>query len=214
MLEHHAGPALRPPGGLSLAGLTLLGATAAFIAGCGCGRMPPERSLGPVTGPGRPAGEAARPTQPAGGASRGLSILESAYITSPNEGFGRGKAGPGAAGRVARQVGADFERKYTQGVELMERGNYGEALKIFQEIAAQYSNTEEASVAEYCIAEIHFRNKANQLALEAYQRIVEKYPDSPAAQNAREGIEYLKTFEEHEREYVSPDVEDRKRRGF
>lgn len=210
MLERRDGPALRPPSGLSLVGLVLMGAMAASIAGCGCGRVPPERSLGPAADPGRSAGEAARPTQPAGGPSRGLSILESAYITSPNEGFGRGKTGPGAA----RQVGADFERKYTQGVELMERGNYGEAMKIFQEIVTQYSNTEEASVAEYCIAEIHFRNKANQQALEAYQRIVEKYPDSPAAQNAREGIEYLKTFEEHEREYVSPDVEDRKRRGF
>ena len=139
--------------------------------------------------------------------------MESAYITSPDQGFGRTVA-KGATAPQPRQLGADFERKYTNGVEAMERGEYAEAMKTFEDIMRQYANSEEASVAEYCIAEIHFRNKSNQMALEAYQRIVEKYPNSPAAQNAREGIEYLKTFEEHERNYVSPDVEDRKRRGF
>ncbi len=215
MAEPRPVPGTRPDRWLSLSVLVLSVAALALTPGCGCGRQTTDRALGPATGPGQPAADPARPTQPGMGApSRGLSILESAFITSPTEGFGRGKAGPGAGGAVSRQVGADFERKFTQGVELMERGDYSDAMNLFQEIMTQYANTEEASVAEYCMAEIHFRNKSNQLALQAYQRIVEKYPNSPAAQNAREGIEYLQTFEEHEKEYVSPDVEDRKRRGF
>ncbi|NLI77928.1 MAG: outer membrane protein assembly factor BamD [Candidatus Riflebacteria bacterium] len=199
----------------SLLALTALLAAVALAPGCGCGRQATDRSMAPVPAAGGSVAGPDRGTSGAGGPapSRGLSIMESAYITSPDQGFGR-TVGKGVAVPQPRQLGADFERKYTSGVEAMERGEYAEAMKTFEDIMRQYANSEEASVAEYCIAEIHFRNKSNQMALEAYQRIVEKYPTSPAAQNAREGIEYLKTFEEHERNYVSPDVEDRKRRGF
>lgn len=188
---------------------------AVFAPGCGCNRTE-ERTL--TSGPsaarvpgvptGKPQGEAED------GTSRGLSIAEAAFIRSPEEGFGRKKKGTGVAPTVNTPLRGEFDRKYTKGVELMENGSYTAAMQTFEEILNQYPDSEEASVAEYCIAEIHFRNKSNQLALQAFQHIVEKYPNSPAAQNAKEGIEYLQTFEEHEKEYVSPEVEDRKRRGF
>lgn len=96
----------------------------------------------------------------------------------------------------------------------MQEEKYGDALREFEQIINDYPNTEEASVAAYCIAEIHFRNKSNELALKAFKDILDKYPGTHAAENAREGITYLESFAKHESEYVSPEVEDRKRRGF
>ena len=87
------------------------------------------------------------------------------------------------------------------------------ALEVFEEIVKTYPGSDEASMAEYRIAQIHFRNRANNLALETYKRIVQNYPNSPVAENANAAIQYLQTFDEHEKSYVSPDVDDRKRRG-
>lgn len=107
-----------------------------------------------------------------------------------------------------------FEKQYLTGVELMEKGEFTKAIELFDELIKRYPNSEEASVAELCIAELYFRSKSNDRALQAYERIVSTYPDSHAAENARAGIEYLKSFEKYEQEYVSPDVEGRKRRGY
>ncbi|NCB37497.1 MAG: tetratricopeptide repeat protein [Erysipelotrichia bacterium] len=110
--------------------------------------------------------------------------------------------------------GSFFEKQYLQGVDMMEKGEFSKAIELFDELVKRYPNTEEASVAELCIAELYFRSKSNDRALQAYKRIVETYPNSHAAENARAGIEYLQNFEKYEQEYVSPDVEARKRRGY
>lgn len=110
--------------------------------------------------------------------------------------------------------GAFFETQYLEGIALMEKGEYTKAVSLFEAIVQRYPNSEEASVAELCIAELYFRNKSNDRALEAYKQIVEKYPNSHAAENARSGIRYLEDFEKYEQEYVPADAEDRKRRGF
>lgn len=107
-----------------------------------------------------------------------------------------------------------FEKQYLQGVELMEKGEYTKAIELFDELIKRYPSGEEASIAELCIAELYFRSKSNDRALKAYERIVANYPDSHAAENARAGIDYLQNFEKYEQEYVSPDVEGRKRRGY
>jgi TolA-binding protein len=122
-------------------------------------------------------------------------------------------------GQVGKKAGAQlsnsfFEKQYLQGVELMEKGEYTKAIELFDELVKRYPNTEEASIAELCIAELYFRNKSNDRALQAYERIVANYPQSHAAENARAGIAYLKNFEKYEQEYISPDVEARKRRGY
>jgi outer membrane protein assembly factor BamD (BamD/ComL family) len=96
----------------------------------------------------------------------------------------------------------------------MEKGEFGKAISLFDELIKRYPNSEEASIAELCIAELHFRNKSNDLALKAFERIVELYPQSHAAENARSGIDYLRSIERFENEYVSPDVEARKRKGY
>lgn len=114
---------------------------------------------------------------------------------------------------MAPAVRREFERRYEKGIEFLEKQDYGEASRIFEQLLSESSDPQDASVAAYCLAEICFRNKANTRALELFKDIVEKYPGTPAADNAKAGIEYLENFHKHEADYVSPDVEDRKRRG-
>ncbi|MGM0598680.1 MAG: tetratricopeptide repeat protein [Candidatus Rifleibacteriota bacterium] len=112
-------------------------------------------------------------------------------------------------------VSAFFEKQYLEGIQLMEKGEYNKAISIFEGISQRYPNSEEASVAQLCIAELYFRNKANSLALKAYEEVVAEYPNSHAAENAKAGIKYLRDFKKYEKEYVPVDSEDRKRRrGF
>jgi len=116
--------------------------------------------------------------------------------------------------RRARITSAEFNKQFNKGMELSDAEEYGQALEVFEELVRRYPNTEEASVAAFCIAEIHFRNKANKLALEAYKEIVSKYPNTQAAISAKEGIRYLETFEEVQKQFISPEVEDMNRRGY
>lgn len=121
---------------------------------------------------------------------------------------------PGAKKTPSATSNSFFEKQYLEGVQLMEKGEFSKAIELFDELVKRYPNTEEASIAELCMAELYFRNKSNERALQIYERIVANYPQSHAAENARAGIDYLKNFEKYEQEHISPDVESRKRRGY
>ncbi len=111
---------------------------------------------------------------------------------------------------------SDFERKYLEGIKYLESGgnsDFDAALRIFQEILKEYPRGEEASIATLCIAEIYFRTLNNEAALKLYKEIIEKYPGTQAAQNAAEAIKYLENFEKYEKNFVPPDIEDKRRRG-
>ncbi|MFZ2957303.1 MAG: tetratricopeptide repeat protein [Candidatus Ozemobacteraceae bacterium] len=126
-----------------------------------------------------------------------------------------GKAGATSATgeHLGRAPGEEFNRRYSDGLKYMEGEKFGDAMQVFEDIVKAFPGSDEASMAEYRMAQIHFRNKANTSAVETYKRIVEKYPNSPIAENARAALTYMETFEKHEKEYISPDAEDRKRRG-
>ncbi|MBF0547357.1 MAG: tetratricopeptide repeat protein [Candidatus Riflebacteria bacterium] len=115
--------------------------------------------------------------------------------------------------RGVKSSNLEFNKHYTEGIELFEQEKWGDALTVFEDIVKNFPGTDEASLAEYRIAQIQFRNKSNNAALESYKKLVEKYPNSPVAENAKAAITYLETFEKHEKNYVSPDVEDRRRQG-
>lgn len=106
-----------------------------------------------------------------------------------------------------------FERQYLDGIKKLETGELDKAMSVFQDLLKEYPEGEEASIAALCIAEIYFRSKNNAAALKLYKEIVKKYPGTQAAQNAAEGIKYLEGFDKHENAFISPDAEDRKRRG-
>ncbi len=177
----------------------------------GCCRRT-ENSSGDPERAGRQAGQQVNgqkhPNETTVAVDRPVELLEKTGLNYSIDGSG-----------VAKKAGAGvnnsfFEKQYLQGVDLMEKGEYNKAIELFDELVKRYPNTEEASIAELCIAELFFRNKSNDRALQAYERIVANYPQSHAAENARAGIAYLKNFEKYEQEYVSPDVESRKRRGY
>ncbi len=106
-----------------------------------------------------------------------------------------------------------FEKKYLDGVQKLEAGDFDKAMTVFQDILKEYPDGEEASIAVLCMAEIYFRSKNNEAALKLYKEILKKYPGTQAAQNAAEGIKYLEGFAKHENSFISPEAEDRKRRG-
>ena len=106
-----------------------------------------------------------------------------------------------------------FEKQYLDGVNKLEAGEFDKAMSVFQDILKEYPEGEEASIAALCIAEIYFRSKNNEAALKMYKEIMKKYPGTQAAQNAAEGIKYLEGFAKHENSFISPEAEDRKRRG-
>lgn len=114
----------------------------------------------------------------------------------------------------SKSTGSQFERDYREAIAYVQEGRESEALAAFNLLLRNYSQPEKASIARLSIAQLHFRNQANELALQEYLEIVEKYPNTHAAQNARAGIEYLKNFERYKSEFISPDVEAKKRRGF
>lgn len=179
------------------------------LSGCGCGREDasfsggnPSESMvqkGPNTGPVAPKTEKL--------AHSAFPWLESGQEVS-------GKKVSAENRLTIKRPGEEFNRKYTQGLELLEKEEYAKALEVFEEIIKTYPGSDEASMAEYRTAQIHFRNKSNNLALDVYKRIIQNYPNSPISENARAAITYLETFEQHEKAYVAPDADDRKRRGF
>ncbi len=180
---------------------------AALLFAPGCGRKPQVPGM---NGPGKQglesaaqAGLASGTTSPAGA---GNGAIASGGAVLP----GRGETQKAPMTPAVRR---EFERRYEKGIELLEKQEYGEASRIFEQLLTESSDPQDASIAAYCLAEICFRNKSNVRALELFKEIVEKYPGTPAADNAKAGIEYLENFHKHEAEYVSPDVEDRKRRG-
>ena len=138
-----------------------------------------------------------------------LKMLEETGLNYSISGAGKKKSSSKRA-----KKSSFFEEKYLKGISCMEKGKYSDALSLFEEIVSRYPNSEEASIAALCIAEMHFRNKSNKLALQAYKEVVAKYPNSHAAENARQGIEYLENFDKYEKSFISPDVEDKRRRGY
>ena len=115
--------------------------------------------------------------------------------------------------KTAKAPSEAFNQKYSAGLQLFETGEMGKALEVFEEIVKSYPGSDEASMAEYRIAQIHFRNRANNMALETYKRIVAQYPLSPVSENAAAAIKYLESFEQHEKTYISPDADDTRRRN-
>lgn len=180
---------------------------AGFAAGC-CKKNADTTKKGPATAETGKTVKGNQPQKNDNMVDRPLDILQQTGLNYSLDNRGE------KAKAIKPPANAFFETQYLQGITLMEKGEYSQAVSLFEAIAERYPNSEEASVAELCIAELYFRNKANDMALQTYQEIVQKYPNSHAAENARAGIKYLEDFEKYEQEYIPADVEDRKRRGF
>lgn len=190
--------------------VVLLPAVLLFSGGC-CRRQngASELPAGPGNKPQQKSEAPAQPDEKTVVVDRPAELLEKTGLNYSIDGVK-----PSAKNAPLAASNSFFEKQYLEGVRLMEKGEFSKAIELFDELIKRYPNTEEASIAELCIAELHFRNKSNERALQIYERIVANYPQSHAAENARAGIDYLKNFEKYEQEHISPDVESRKRRGY
>lgn len=177
----------------------------------GCGKKKPASEQGPSVG------ETYRiSTGRRDGATGGPTVNLSGNVAFPWLQAGRsidGKELSADQRKTARAPSEAFNQKYASGLQQFESGDLGKAMEIFEEIVRTFPGSDEASMAEYRIAQIHFRNRANHRALETYRRIVSQYPLSPVSENARAAITYLETFEAHEKAYISPDADDERRRN-
>ncbi len=188
----------------------LLPAVMLFSYGC-CSRQngSADTPAGPGKGPQQGSAGAGNRDGDTAAVDRPAELLEKTGLNYSIDGVK-----PGTKKAPVATNNSFFEKQYLEGVQLMEKGEFSKAIELFDELIKRYPNTEEASIAELCIAELYFRNKSNDRALQIYERIVANYPQSHAAENARAGIDYLKNFERYEQEHISPDVESRKRRGY
>lgn len=107
-----------------------------------------------------------------------------------------------------------FEEQYRKGVEMVEHGDLLEAMKVFKDLMERYPDSEEASVAALCLADIYFKLKNDAEALKAYKYVLERFPNSRAAENARAAIQYLNSFSKYEREHVPIFKSDEKLGGW
>jgi outer membrane protein assembly factor BamD len=77
-----------------------------------------------------------------------------------------------------------------------ERGNYSEAIRSGQRYVTLYPGSEDAAYAQYLVAESHYRQipqvsrdqEESERAMAAFRELVEKYPDSEYALDAREKL--------------------------
>jgi len=188
--------------------LAIVCALTSFCTGCGKKKSPSENN--------QTGGEYRIPVARQPGATTGPSVNLSGNVAFPWLQAGRsidGKELSADQRKTAKAPAEAFNQKYASGLQHFESGELGKALEVFEEIVRSYPGSDEASMAEYRIAQIHFRNKANGRALETYKRIVSDYPLSPVVENARAAITYLETFDTHEKAYVSPEADDERRRN-
>jgi tetratricopeptide (TPR) repeat protein len=181
------------------------------ITGCGCSRTVKPAGSNPSSPEGVVVSDR-KPLKPEDAQKAARSAFP--WLEAGVNVDGKPLSVSGGGRNTARKPGEEFNRRYSEGLQFMETEKLGDALKIFEDIIKNYPGTEEASMAEYRVAQIHFKNKSNQAALESYKRIVTQYPSSPIAENARAAITYLESFEKHESTYVSPEADDKRRRGF
>lgn len=102
-----------------------------------------------------------------------------------------------------------FEDHYRKGVSYMEAGDYIKAIEVFKQIIAQYPDSEEASVSYLCLADMYFALQNDKKAIEYYKTIVQKFPLTPAAENAKAAIQYLQDFKKYEKDHIPVDKYDR-----
>ncbi len=167
--------------------------------------------------PARPPGTAG-PTETSVGGSAPVPGDAAAAPANAREAFPWLKEGKDLTGKPLERSAAaqvpnqQFLVNYSKGLSLLEDEKFDQALQVFEEIVKTMPGSDEASMAQYRVAQALFRKKNNAASLEAYKVIVEQYPRSPVAENARAAIQYLTSFEKHEKTYVSPEVEAQKRR--
>jgi tol-pal system protein YbgF len=91
---------------------------------------------------------------------------------------GSGESGSGGAGADSSQPGADDKAAYQTAFNLLKDSQYDRAIAAFQKFLITYSGSSLADNAQYWLGEAHYVNKSFPEAQTAFQRVVDKCPQS------------------------------------
>lgn len=84
-------------------------------------------------------------------------------------------------------INNDFQRI----VNMMEDGQYNEALKLLTEIWDSISTTTDEGTALYLLGEVSFRMNNYMEAARYYAQFIRDYPEHPGLNNAKAALEFL-----------------------
>lgn len=82
------------------------------------------------------------------------------------------------------QKSTDMEAKYKAAVEYYEKGNYYNALQLFEELIVVYRGTSRAEQTYYYYCECYFKTGEYTVAAYHYYNFSQTFPNSPKAEEA------------------------------
>lgn len=119
----------------------------------------------------------------------------------------------GCAGFASLESSTAAAEHFKKAESFFEDGKYSEALKEYRTVTAQYPDDDLADDALYKTAytELYYKNAAadHGMAMKDFQRLIQKYPDSPWKGPAQNWVSFL-TQEESlktEREKLKSDLQ-------
>src|SRR6202790_3153632 len=107
-----------------------------------------------------------------------MKNLESRGGAGAGSAAGSGDAGSGGAGADSSASGSDDKAAYQNAFNLLKDGQYDRAITAFQKFLIVYSDSSLADNAQYWLGEAYYVNKSFPEAQAAFQRVVDKYPQS------------------------------------
>ncbi len=78
---------------------------------------------------------------------------------------------------AAQPVISTPEQEYKKAFQLFSSGKYEESRKAFEEFLNKYPDTKLAGNAQFWIGECYYKEKKFQKAIDAYQTVLDKYPN-------------------------------------
>lgn len=119
----------------------------------------------------------------------------------------------GCAGFASLESSTAAAEHFRKAERFFEEGHYSEALKEYRTVTAQFPDDDLADDALYKTAytELYFKNAAadHETAIKDFQRLIQKYPDSPWKGPAQNWTHFLAQVESltTEREKLKSDLQ-------
>jgi tol-pal system protein YbgF len=114
---------------------------------------------------------------------RRMKSLEARGVAGAGAASGAAASGDsGSAGSVAAgdgsAAGSDDKSAYQAAFGLLKDGQYDRAISAFQKFLVVYSDSQLADNAQYWLGEAYYVNRSFPEAQAAFQRVIDKYPQS------------------------------------
>ena len=124
---------------------------------------------------------------------RRLTTLESGRSQTPGYGATNGAGGyagksaisPAASDSPAAGDDAGARQEYDKALGILKQGRYEQALAAFRQFMQQYPNSSYADNAQYWIGEVYYVTRKFPLALQEFDKVIRRFPDSPKVADAR-----------------------------